>query len=178
MIRLTQNELKGRRTTRLAGYDYTQPGAYFVTICSYRKERILSKISMETINLSPIGLIVDEELHRTSILRGDIVIDRYVIMPNHVHAIIQILEGPTPVGAHRDAPLHRPGRSLGSIIGQFKGSVTLRVRKHNRDPDYRVWQRNYYEHVIRDEKDLNRIRRYIQDNPAQWHVDQYYLPGT
>ena len=167
-----------RRSIRLAGYDYTRPGAYFVTICSYRKQHIFSKVANDSVDLSPIGEIVEEELERTPVLRSDTKIDRYVIMPNHVHVIIQFLDSSMHVGAHRDAPLHRPARSLGAIVGQFKGSVTLRVRKYFRDPDYRVWQRNYYEHVIRDEDDLARIRRYIHINPATWSEDEYYHPST
>jgi len=170
-----------RRSTRLPGYDYTRPGAYFVTICAFHKRQILSEISEERLFLSPIGLIVEDELKRFQILRRGIEIDRFVIMPNHVHLIIQITDEsdkPVPVGAHRDAPLHRPPRSLGSIIGQFKGSVTTGVRRFHRDLHFIVWQRNYYEHVIRDEAKLNRIRCYITENSIRWRLDPYYIPDS
>ena len=141
--------------------------------------RIFGEIIEEGISHSDVGIIVEDELQMTDVLRPEIRLDQFVIMPNHVHAIILIELGPIgpiAVGAHRDAPLHRSARSLGSIVGQFKGKVTTRVRRLRQDPDYRVWQRNYYEHVIRDEEELNRIRQYIQDNPASWQVDRYYTP--
>jgi putative transposase len=102
---------KGRRTTRLAGYDYTQPGAYFVTICAYKNCRIIGEIDNQEITSSDEGQIVSNELRRTELLRPEIQLDRFVIMPNHIHMIIIISEGsigPSKAGAQRDAPLHRP----------------------------------------------------------------------
>jgi len=97
-------------------------------------------------------------------------------MPNHIHAIVHIVHDPF-VGAHGRAPLHHPyrtPRSLGSFISGFKSSVTKRINEIRRTPGVPVWQRNYYEHIIRDQEELDKFRRYIQDNPLKWELDEYY----
>ena len=111
---MTGKQSKRRRSSRLTGYDYTLPGAYFVTICAYKMRRIFGEIIEEGISHSDVGIIVEDELQMTDVLRPEIRLDQFVIMPNHVHAIILIELGPIgpiAVGAHRDAPLHRSARS-------------------------------------------------------------------
>jgi REP element-mobilizing transposase RayT len=133
--------------------------------------------------LSDEGGIVEEEWLMAEMLRSEIRLDEYVIMPNHLHGIVIFIETSThlSVGAHGDAPLpgyegslRRPSRTLGSLVARFKGSVTRRARMMVDDPTYIVWQRNYYEHVIRNEIELNQIRRYIVENPLRWPQDRYY----
>ena len=121
----------------------------------------------ETIDLSVVGEIIRSEWERTGELRPDITLDEFVIMPDHFHAILFISEilqvpGPAiaePVAAHRSAQLRRAPRSLGAIIAGFKSAASRRARQS-------LWQRNYYDRVIRDEEELNRIRNYITYNPA------------
>ena len=164
----------GQRSIRLPGFDYSQPGAYFVTICSYQKQHIFGQVFDQEITLNAEGRVEQEEWLRTQDLRQEVILDVFVIMPSHLHAIIFIRE---QVRAHGHAPvllpdhmpiLQRQPRSLGSLVARFKGSVTRRVRKMRADPIFRVWQRNYYERIIRNEKELNAIRRYITDNPFRW----------
>lgn len=99
-------------------------------------------------------------------------------MPNHLHGIVVINQFEATVrsvGAHGRAPLHRSPRSLGSFIAGFKSAVTKRVNEIRQTPGMPVWQRNYYEHVVRDDTDLRRIREYIVTNVMRWQLDEYYL---
>jgi len=173
---------RGRRSIRLAGYDYAGEGAYFVTICVHRRECLLGEVIDEEVVLSTLGCIVLEEWERTTIIRPAIQLDEFVIMPNHLHAII--FATPDTVGAHSGAPIkhrpapvtknsaaYRPPRSLGSLIAGFKSATTKRINHVREMPGIPVWQRNYYEHVIRDQNALDSIREYILSNPARWAFD-------
>lgn len=130
--------------------------------------------------LSAIGQIVDREWRKTELIRREVRLDEYVIMPNHFHAILFMhkyvkpgSEGPD-VGAHGHAPLHRQRQSLGSLIARFKGAVTRRAREVAGNPSIHIWQRNYFEHIIRGVAELDRLRRYIRNNPLKWKIDRYY----
>jgi putative transposase len=175
---MARNSEHHRRSIRLTEFDYAQPGAYFITICAHGRRKIFSEVEGERTILTPMGEIVREEWWRTEILRPEVFLDQYVIMPNHFHAIMQIKKPPPlydNVGAYRDAPLRRKPKSLGAIVGQFKGDVTSRVWKDPRFQKIPVWQRNYYERVIRNDFELNHFRGYILKNPLQWELDQYYI---
>ena len=165
-----------RRSIRLKGYDYSQAGAYFVTICTYDRVCLFGEIVDGEMVLNDSGRIVVNEWARTAQIRDEIELDEFVVMPNHVHGIIWIVgQHDIPkivVGAHRGAPLHRAPRSLGSLIAGFKSTITKRINQDRGTPGAPVWQRNYYEHIIRDEESLNRIRQYIAGNPLRWHLDR------
>ncbi len=176
-----------RRSIRLHGYDYTQPGAYFVTICTEGRACWFGEVRDGKMQLNALGEIVREEWFRTADVRPNVVLyrDEFVVMPNHVHGIIWIVEddGAAVVGATRrvapttrvapTAPPHGPvSGSVGAIIGQFKSAVTKRINAQRGTPGAPLWQRNYYEHIIRDEESLNRIRQYILDNPRRWAYDR------
>ena len=112
-------------------------------------------------------------------MRSEIVLDEFVIMPNHFHGIVFISYGdqlppPGPPKAHCRAPLQRPKKSLGSLVAQFKAVVTIRVRKELHLLTQPVWQRNYYDHIIRSPRELDQIRKYIQEDPLKWHLDEYF----
>ncbi len=172
---------RGRRSIRLAEYDYAEDGVYFVTICVQKRECLLGEVVGGEIVLSTLGCIVLEEWERTAVIRREIQLDEFVIMPNHLHAIIIITAD--IVGAHGCAPLqqhtrpvndasrYRAPRSLGALIAGFKSASTKRVNQVRETPGLALWQRNYYEHIVRDENSLNVIRQYIQVNPAQWAFD-------
>ena len=125
--------------------------------------------------------VVESEWLQTAILRRYVSLDAYVVMPNHFHGILLLhdekraIQRVAPTEKDRPAGL-MPG-SIGAIVGQFKSQVTKRLNKstgrRSKEP---FWQRNYYEHVIRDEDDLDRIREYIQNNPVRWLEDEYYAP--
>ena len=166
-----------RRSIRLRGYDYSQAGAYFITICTYQRECLFGEIVNSQMCLNKIGCIVAEEWLRSSEIRPGIELDEWIIMPNHIHAIVVFTHS---VGAHSCAPLpdaplqgmpYRKPRSLSSMIAGFKSAATKRINEIRQTPAIPVWQRNYYEHIIRNEESLHNIRQYITNNPSNWLYD-------
>lgn len=148
-----------RKLLRLEGFDYSQGGAYFVTICAYNKKCIFGHIVDAHMRLNDLGMLVNDvwkQLPKTYLF---VSLDNWVIMPNHLHGIIWLKE---------DCP---EKTNLSVIISSFKANSTLQARKglHQR---VNLWQRGFYEHIIRNENDLLRIRQYIEDNPVQWAFDQ------
>lgn len=179
------SKIHRRRSIRLPHHDYSQPGGYFVTICADGLKCLFGEVVDGSVRLSKYGNIVRDEWLRTPQIRREIQVDAFVVMPNHFHGIVFIEDdGANPVGAHRraptnrgacHAPLRRKPKSIGSIIAGFKSAVTRRINEARALPGAPVWQRNYYEHVIRNESDLNGIRDYIASNPARWHEDENNL---
>jgi len=167
-----------RRSIRIPEYDYSQAGAYFVTICTHRRACLFGRIVRDRMHLSPWGKIVRDEWLRSETLRRTIRLEAYVVMPNHLHGIIVIAaeNGSTPVrlqvGAHSCAPLLRKPRSVASFVAQFKASATRRLNMARGTPGAPLWQRNYYEHVLRDADDCEAIRWYIETNPTRWALDE------
>lgn len=178
-----------RRPIRLNEYDNSFPNWYYVTICTQDRRNLFGKII-----LNEAGWIVDEEWIRTKKIRKHIDLDFYTIMPNHLHGIIIIeqshdsniingrgeLNSPSRdnTGRIQYAPtkdkFNSPSHTLGAIVRGFKSSVTKRIRELLSDSGLKVWQRNYYEHIIRNEIDLHNIRQYIANNPLKWEIDDYY----
>jgi REP element-mobilizing transposase RayT len=174
-----------RQSIRIRGHDYAGEGAYFVTICAKGRECVFGDIADGQMRLNEVGRIVEEEWLRSAGIRREIELDEFVIMPNHMHGVVILTkcavgahrstlgEGPPPrVGAHGRAPLQRAARSLGSFIAGFKASVTKRINGIRGTPGRPVWQRNYYEHIIRNDEDLARIRKYVHENPLRWDLDE------
>ena len=167
-----------RRSIRMKGYDYALPGAYFVTICTYQRQCWFGEILDGQMYLNQIGNIVAQEWVRSSRIRPGMKLDQWVIMPNHLHGLVILTD---IVGAHSCAPLHkspsnpvplhRQPRSLSSFIAQFKSTVTKRINIICQAPSIPIWQRNYHERIIRDEKSLQTIRQYIINNPQRWSDD-------
>lgn len=169
-----------RRSIRLRGYDYSQAGAYFVTLCTYRKACLFGEIVGADMQLSTLGTLVCLEWQRTAQVRQSVDLDAFIVMPNHLHGIIVILEDAYSARSQPTSEL-QPQRSrtllsssLGAIIGQFKSAVTRQARRMEKR-DLVIWQRNFYEHVISRENSLNDIRQYIVENPARWTEDSLYL---
>lgn len=180
-----------RKSLRLATFNYAKPGAYFVTICTKDNKNIFGKIRNGVVELSEEGLIAYRCWQEITSHFGNVSIDEFVIMPNHVHGIIEILD----VGARFIAPRKSNGSnyggfagrgnpmgsgSLGEIVRWFKGRITYECQKGaiNRAPTdiintAAIWQRNYHDHIVRDDEDLNRIRQYIRENPAKWNNDVF-----
>ena len=166
-----------RRSIRLKEYDYSQEGAYFVTVCTQKHYCLFGKIVDGAMLLNQFGEIVHNEWMRTAIARPNAAIDSFIVMPNHLHGIIIINE----YNIRRGDPAGRPytpmprgpsSNSIGAMVGQFKSLATKRVHALRGTPGERVWQRNYYEHVIRNDADLNDIRQYILDNPVKWDTEE------
>jgi len=163
-----------RRSIRLRGYDYTQAAAYFVTICAQNRECLFGEIVDGTMRLSDAGRMVQDEWFRTSVVRSHVELDVFVVMPNHIHGIVCIADDGR--GTARRAPTverfgHPVHGSLPTIIRAFKSATTKRINEIRHAPGIPVWQRNYYEHVIRNESEWDRIREYIVGNPASWEQD-------
>jgi len=179
-------EIHHRKSNRLSGFDYTQNGMYFLTICAFNRACIFGDIVNGETHLNDIGEIVAEEWVKTSAMRHNVELGEWVVMPNHFHAIVMI-ENP-PVGAHcmrpndrnctsrahGSAPLRRDSCCIGSIIAGFKSAVTKQGNILRQTPGLPLWQRNYHEHIIRTENDLQRICEYIQNNPLRWQFDSLY----
>ncbi len=157
--------MENKTSNRLPEYDYSQPGGYFITLVTQSRSKIFGELVGDRMTLSPIGEIVRSEWQRTGELRPEFTLDEFVIMPNHFHAILfikdvqQNIHPEFSVAAHRSAQLRRQPRSLGSIVAGFKSAAS-------RAAGQSLWQRNYYDRVIRDEDELNRIRSYVIENPS------------
>ena len=187
-----------RRSIRLKGYDYTQPGAYFITIVTYERMPLFGDIMDGEMRLNDIGRVAERCWIDIPSHFPHVELDVFVIMPTHVHGILWIVDAdtvgaknfsplpsspvssppssspvsPLPPSSSPSSPTERPrgiSKTIGSIVRGFKIGVTQWVRQ-NTDV-HTVWQRNYYEHIIRNEYDLNTIRRYILENPLRWHLD-------
>ena len=150
----------------MAGYDYSQPGCYFVTICAKNRRYLFGDefdwrvgAACGRPRLSQIGTIVEKEIHRLSQIYSMVCVDKFVVMPNHIHLLIRIRFSES--GRPQAAP------TLSQIINQFKGSATKRA-------GYILWQKGYHDHIIRSEADYLRIWDYIDTNPAKWREDCYY----
>jgi putative transposase len=129
--------------------------------------------------LNDLGKIIKEELMRTTTIRKEIKIDYFTIMPNHLHIIIIIEnESNTIVGANGCSPLRMQPKSISSFVSGFKSICTKRINELRGTLAFPVWQRNYFEHVIRNDKELSEIRRYIENNPLKWMEDEYFDKKT
>lgn len=167
-----------RKSMRLPNYDYSQENIYFVTICADQRAQVLGEIENGEIVLNDIGKIINDYWEELPQRFANIEMGEYVIMPNHLHGIINI------VGARFSRPdnninenikgRENPAPTLGQIIAYYKYQTTKQINIIQNNPIIKFWQRNYYEYVVRDEKDLSRIRDYILTNPLTWKEDKYY----
>ena len=189
-----------RKSIRLIEYDYSQPGEYFVTICTYNHECILGEIINGEMCLNEIGKIVNEEWLQTAIIRPDIQLDSYVIMPNHIHGIL-VLDN-SLVGPRHGVALQQPisdivgschgmtlpirkesnqninqfskpvKNSVSVIINQYKSSVKRWCNKNGFE--YFHWQSRFYDQILTMGKSIDNIREYIWNNPKNWNEDDLY----
>ena len=210
-------KIHNRRSIRLTHYDYSLPGAYFVTVCAFGKLCIFGQVVGDQLRENDCGRILREQWLDTVRIRPQIELDAFTVMPNHLHGILWILgpkgehilrntgyvipgavgpkslrpnvgpngvgPGPNsvrpynngaaqpPIGPANPIPSMRP-RSLASWASGFKSAVTIRIRKLWKDPSAVVWQEDYFERIIRDEKELLNIRDYILSNPLRWKLDR------
>ena len=162
-----------RKSLRLSDYNYSQPGAYFVTICTFESRNLLGEVHNREMFLNDAGRIVKRtwlEIPEHFLIAD---LDSFIVMPNHIHGILVLID--VGRGTACRAPTERFGKpipdSLPTIIRSFKAAATRRINILNNTPGATLWQRNYYEHIIRSEESLNRIRKYIDDNPLRWGED-------
>jgi len=164
-----------RRSIRLKGYDYSQPGAYFITIVTQDRVCLFGVVVDGEMRLNEWGEIARQCWFDIPAHFPDAALDECVVMPNHIHGVIVLVD--SPVGATHESPLPTRPRgpkrqSIASIVGSSKSAVSKRINHHRGTPGAPVWQRNYYEHITRNEQSLNRIRQYIADNPQRWAFDR------
>ena len=184
------SRINTRRSIRLREYDYSQPGAYFLTICTQDRECLFGEIADGEMRLNDAGRMIEKWFHKLPEKFDGITLGEYIIMPNHVHCIIENigLVGADPCVCprnkdsnasdieNRDAGEHS-GSPLQKIAQWFKAMTTneyIRNVKRNgwKSFDGKLWQRNYFEHVIRNDDDLQRTREYILGNPTRWDEDE------
>ncbi len=156
-----------RRTIRLKEYDYSRAGVYFVTVCTQDRKCFLGNVGNGTVELSHIGKTAHEFWFEIPKHFKNVQLDAFVVMPNHIHGIIFIDDncrgGVTP-------PPRNP--TLGQIVAYYKYQTSKIINQIRNTIGMPVWQRNYYEHVIRNEKELNQTRQYVINNPLQWKFDK------
>jgi putative transposase len=168
-----------RRSIRLRGYDYASSGAYLVTVCSHGRLPIFGQIVEGEMRASAIGAIVEEEWNTTAQLRSGVLLDAFVLMPNHLHGIVILnLRDDLPGGdIPRTGGLAVPSRGIGAIVSGFKAAVSSTVAKQELSVSRPVWQRGFHDRIIRDERELQQFREYIANNPLQWELDRYFEQG-
>ena len=179
-----------RRSIRLQGYDYSQPGIYFITLCTQNHECLFGEILNGEMRLNEFGKMTQQCWLEIPHHFPHVKLDEFVIMPDHIHGIIILNDivgaknfspqpsnnfspQPIPTPQQNITPFRSPSKTIGSIIRGFKIGVTKGFRQNT--DIYVVWQRNYYEHIIRNKVELNRMRQYIIDNPKKWKTDENYI---
>jgi REP element-mobilizing transposase RayT len=150
---------------RLPEYDYSQPGYYYITICTKNREYLFGNIIDDKMMLSAFGHLIKHHWRNIPNPHKNIRLDAFVVMPNHIHGIIVIEKSISQRVKRRQMTLFK-------IIGKFKMNTAKKINQLRNTPSLSVWQRNYYEHIIRNKNELNRIRQYIKDNPINWGKDR------
>jgi len=206
-----------RRSIRLKGYDYSQAGLYFITICVQNRECLFGEIENGKMILNEFGQIAHNEWLKTPEIRNNVELGEFIVMPNHFHAIIRLLDNktgvfntPQPIGRGElhspkilnetdmndniginvtenkmgvnvtddntgvfNTPLKSPSQTVGAIVRGYKSTITKQLGLLGLSE--KLWQRNYHEHIIRNEKSYQTISDYIINNPAKWSNDKFYM---
>ena len=188
-------DIHHRRSIRLTGHDYSQSGLYFITLCTIDRTCMFGNVVEGKMQLNDIGQLVEQEwLNTIKIRHDDVRLHNYIVMPNHFHAIIEIRRGeshspqshssqshlsqsdPSSITNEcningKDLPrrMKSPSKTVGAIVRGFKGAISRQL-------GYTVWQRNYYEHIIRTDASYRHISNYIENNPTKWQSDKLYSP--
>ncbi len=165
-------DLPKRKHPRLKEYDYSQNGCFFITFCIKHREHLLNTINVGRDALIPqhtaltsIGAIVNTHIQNINSVYDNVLVDKYVIMPNHVHMLISIISSPDGGGMRASRP------TLHTIMRSLKTMVTRQI-------GYSVWQDSYHDHIIRNEQEYQKIWEYIDTNPLKWEADYYYSKST
>ena len=166
--------LPTRKNLRLKDFDYTSAGAYFVTICAHHKQTVFGQIKSGVVELNPYGQLAERVWRDLPEHFPDIRLDEFIVVPNHVHGVVFI----DSERARHASPLRQRASNLGKVIGAFKSATTRLINRARTTPGAALWQRNYYEHVIRNEASLSEIREYIANNPLKWELDEYFQDAS
>jgi putative transposase len=157
-----------RRSIRLKGWDYRTPGFYFVTVCTYQRQHLFEDRALKDV-AEVTWRLIPEQRHASHVR-----LDEWIVMPNHLHGLLEL--GPLKKDEVQPISIKgAPPRSLPSVVGTFKSMAARRINNLRRTRGQMVWQRGYYERIVRNERELNAIRRYIRANPARWDEDKENL---
>ena len=162
-----EKELSKRKLTRLKNFDYSLSGAYFITICTHRRENILSNIVGEGSPLPQLtnyGEISDKWIKKIPEKYNEVSLDNYVIMPNHIHILLSVLKD----GRGNPSP------TVNAVIGWLKYHTTKEINKFRGTGGEKIFQRSFYDHIVRNNEDYNEIYKYIYENPIRWKYDKLY----
>ena len=157
----TASGLPIRKRIRLRNFDYGGVHTYYVTINAFEKQCLFGTCDGENVVLNDLGLLVQSSWRDTATIRPDVILDEFIVMPNHMHALICL----TSKTEQKPKPMKRV---LGRVIGGFKSQVTGDWRERICDQAFEIWQIRFHDHVVRKNEDLDRIRAYIHNNPARW----------
>lgn len=187
-------------SARAYWWNYDAPGIYFITICSVNQECIFGSILNDEMIVTETGIIVLHEWEKSFELRSELFCDSFVLMPNHIHAVLRIVRNShgnsdQPVETHdfpvethgraslpiekTDSPMkygvaYRPPKSISSFVAGFKSSATKLINEFRKTSGMKVWQTRFHDHIIRNETEYQKIIRYIESNPKNWKGDKYY----
>ena len=180
LIRHNNEKYKGKyriQSMRLKEYDYAQCGGYFITICAKNREHYFGKIQNGKMITNELGKNVEFFWRQIEELHDFIILDEFIIMPNHIHGILFITsvgarQWRVPTGTTAIKPQFGklPKKSISSVVNHFKGAAKKWANGNNNK--FFAWQANFYDHIIRNEKSLDKIRKYIRDNPLRWELDR------
>ena len=177
-------DIHHRRSIRLKGYDYSQAGLYFITICTQNQSCLFGEIKNGEMVLNDAGKMVEHQWQELICRFDNIKLHEFIVLPNHFHGIVELvgvpLVGTQNVGQPQMGQPQGIAPTVGNVVGAFKSLSTneyiRNVKQNNwRTFDNKLWQRNYYEHIIRDEKSYYQILEYIQNNALKWQDDKYYV---
>ena len=169
-----------RDSHRLKGYDYSKEGLYFVTICAKDKRHYFGEIENDRVILNEIGSIVRFYWYSISSYHPYSCVHEFIVMPNHIHGIVEITEQDNAYeirdhNSQKNDTMNNPvkHKNLARVVRWYKGRTTYEC--HQKDLDFK-WQTRFHDHIIRDSGDLQRLIKYIDDNPARWNMDRFYNP--
>ena len=182
---MPENQRPNRQSIRMQSWDYTADSAYFVTLVTHERRCLFGEIVDGAMRVNPYGKIVVDEWQRSAEIRNEITLNEWVVIPNHLHGIVWIHSVNDEIARARSCaplPMETSGhriqivpKSLGAFMNGFKGSVTTRISTLRNTRGNPIWQRNYYERVIRNERELSATQDYIQINITHWAEDGEHL---
>lgn len=161
---------------RAKWWNYSNNATYFITFCTFEHECLLGKIKNGEISFSEIGKIADEEWNKSFQIRKELFCEAYVIMPNHIHAILRIEQNfDISDNIEQSRGFIREPKSISSFIAGYKSTVTKRINKLRGTPKSQVWQSRFYDRILRNENEYKICLKYISENPLKWELDRYFM---
>jgi len=180
---MVEKNLPKRKPNRLENYNYSENGAYFITICTQNRKKCLSKIIVGTgvldcpkIQLYKKGIVADKYIHQLNQHYKNVSVDKYIIMPDHIHLLLSVNnvnengQSRTPVPTDNNSKTDNRNSTVASFVSTFK-------RFCNKEYDENIWQERYYDHIIRNQNDYNEVWEYIDHNPKKWIIKNITQDG-